>query len=89
MAIQIQTRKQRGERIAPQDIEQINPSTFYVRSQSGKGGYSVTRFGQNWMCDCPDNRYRHLPCKHIHAVESKHPSKSAWPYPLGLWEAPK
>ena len=71
MATQILTRKQRGERIIPQDIEQINPSTFWVRSQSGKAGYSVTMFQGKWTCDCFDHKFRGIKCKHIYAVESK------------------
>jgi hypothetical protein len=89
MATQIQTRKQKGDMIAPEDIEQINPQTYFVRSQTGRSGYAVTRAGRNWVCDCPDHKYRQVECKHIHAVETKYPSVSAWPFPLGLWEAPQ
>jgi hypothetical protein len=88
MATQVLTRKQRGERIAPEDVEQINPSSFFVRSQSGRSGYSVTRVGQSWECDCPDNRYRGVKCKHIYAVESYLPEQTADAhFALNLWEA--
>ncbi|MGA2523799.1 MAG: SWIM zinc finger family protein [Candidatus Bathyarchaeia archaeon] len=69
MATQILTRKQRGEKIIADDIEEINTNSFFVRSQSGKSGYSVTRTGQSWACDCFDFKYRGLPCKHIFAVQ--------------------
>jgi hypothetical protein len=77
------SRKERGDRILPQDIEQINPSTFWVKSQSGGGGYSVTLFGGKWTCDCPDHRFHQAKCKHIFAVEDVGSGR------LGLWEAQK
>jgi len=92
MATQILTRKQRGDMIAPEDIEQINPSSFFVKSQRGRGGYSVTKAGQSWACDCFDHKFRGIKCKHIHAVESqasKLPFNPAQRFVLGLWEAPK
>ncbi len=55
MATQIQTRKQRGDKIAPEDIVELNPSSFFVKSQSHGSGYSVTRVGRDWTCDCPDH----------------------------------
>jgi hypothetical protein len=67
-------------------LEKVNFSTFWVKSQSGKGGYSVTNFNGVWSCDCPDNRYRQIKCKHIYAVEaSVSGAGKSW---LGLWEAP-
>jgi hypothetical protein len=89
MATTVQTRKERGEHILPQDIEQVNPSTFWVKSQSGKGGYSVTLFQGRWACDCPDNRYKGAKCKHIYAVESSLSEQIADArFVLNLWEAP-
>jgi hypothetical protein len=87
MATQILTRKQRGDMIAPEDIEQINSSSYFVKSQAGHSGYSVTRVGQRWSCDCPDFRFRQIKCKHIHAAEAKYPPVPSWS--LGLWEAQK
>ena len=92
MATQIQTRKQRGERIAPEDIVELNTSSYFVKSQTGNSGYSVTRVGQSWACDCFDHKYRGVKCKHIHAVEariSEYSTNPTWPFPLGLREAPK
>jgi hypothetical protein len=92
MATQIQTRKQRGDMIAPEDIVEMNASSFFVRSQTGKSGYAVTRGGQDWVCDCPDHKYRQVECKHIHAVQtqiSKLSTEPVWSCPLGLWEASK
>ena len=53
MATQVLTRKQMGDMIALEDIVELNPQTYFVKSQSSRGGYSVTRFGQSWTCDCP------------------------------------
>ena len=92
MATQIQTRKQRGEQIIADDIEQINPESFWVKSQSGKGGYSVTMFQGKWTCDCFDHKYRQIKCKHVYAIEtyiSEHSAKSVQRFSLGLWEAQK
>jgi hypothetical protein len=92
MATQILTRKQRGERIAPEDIAELNPSSYFVRSQTDRSGYSVTRAWRDWMCDCPDHKYRGVQCKHIHAVEARIQGQSAelnHRFSLGLWEAPE
>lgn len=88
MATQVLSRKQRGEQIQPQDIEQINPETFWVKSQSGRGGYSVTLFRGKWTCDCADFKFRQIECKHIHAVLQQTSQEPNWLYLLGLWEAP-
>jgi hypothetical protein len=86
VATQILTRKQRGERIAIEDIEQLNQDTFFVKSQRGKSGYSVTRTGKSWACDCCDFKYRQLPCKHIHAVLNIMEQQGLNSrYKLGLW----
>jgi predicted nucleic acid-binding Zn finger protein len=88
-ATQLLTRKQRGERITPQDIVQINQSSFFVKSQIGRSGYSVTRVGQDWMCDCPDFKFRQGKCKHIFAVESANAKSTLkWKFSLNLWKMP-
>jgi transposase-like protein len=50
-------------------IKRIDASTYKVKSQSGNGWYLVLRKGLEWNCECPDYVYRHVVCKHIHAVE--------------------
>ena len=42
---------------------------YTVKSQSGNGEYAVTKIDDEWICQCPDNTYRHVECKHIHAVK--------------------
>jgi transposase-like protein len=61
-------------------IQRLNKMTYKVRSQSDPSKwYSVIRvYGSEkfpkwykeggWTCDCPDHSFRHVTCKHIHAV---------------------
>jgi transposase-like protein len=64
-------REQRGEAIAklPNQIRRIDQYTYVVKSQSGRGEYTVCLSENEWHCECPDNKYRHEKCKHIFAVE--------------------
>ena len=64
------TRAERGQTIAQQSdqIKRIDELLYIVKSQSGNGEYTVNKVDGEWLCDCPDNTYRHVPCKHIHAV---------------------
>jgi hypothetical protein len=84
MATHVLSRKQRGDMIASEDIVQINPTSFFVRSQSGTSGYAVTMVGQRWSCDCPDHKYRQIQCKHIHAVIAAK-SETGLSRSVGLW----
>jgi transposase-like protein len=64
------TRKERGQAIAHLNgqVKRIDELLYVVKSQSGNGEYTVNKVNGEWLCDCPDNKYRHAPCKHIHAV---------------------
>ncbi len=64
------TREQRGQAIVELtgQIQRIDENFYTVKSQSGNGEYAVTKIDGEWMCECPDNKYRHVKCKHIHAV---------------------
>jgi putative transposase len=65
-------RETRGLAIAEAKEKQITfvEENFYtVKSQSGNGEYAVSMVGHEWICECPDNKYRHVKCKHIFAVE--------------------
>jgi putative transposase len=71
MATQLQTtREQRGEAIAKLSgqIRRVDESLYTVKSQSGNGEYCVTKVNGEWLCECPDNKFREVKCKHIHAV---------------------
>lgn len=64
-------RMQRGIAIAnmPNQIKRIDAKTYFVKSQSNHGEYSVSKDTDGWKCECPDHVYRHVKCKHIFAVE--------------------
>jgi transposase-like protein len=65
------TREERGEAIAKlsNQIQRVDEQIYTVKSQSGNGEYCVTKVCGKWICECPDNKYRHVKCKHIFAVE--------------------
>jgi transposase-like protein len=67
----ITTRAERGQAIAQtsNSIRRIEENFYTVQSQSGNGEYAVTRIDGEWVCECPDNKYRHVECKHIHAIK--------------------
>jgi putative transposase len=66
----ITTREERGEAIAKlsNQIQRVDDLAYTVKSQAGNGEYCVTKVCGDWVCECPDNKYRHVVCKHIHAV---------------------
>lgn len=68
---QIEARQQRGRAIADSEsqILHFEESFFTVKSQSGNGEYAVCKVNGEWVCECPDNKYRNVKCKHIYAVE--------------------
>jgi putative transposase len=52
-------------------IEKVDEATYIVKSQSGNGKYVVTKNNGDWMCTCPDFKFRNAECKHIHSVRMK------------------
>ncbi|HMK94662.1 MAG TPA: IS6 family transposase [Candidatus Limnocylindrales bacterium] len=64
------TREQRGKIIAQHEgqVKRIDDFLYVVKSQSNNGEYTVNKVDGEWICACPDNAYRHVACKHIHAV---------------------
>lgn len=64
------TRQERGQAIAQTvgQVQRVDEITYTVKSQSGNGDYCVTKVCGEWVCECPDNKYRNVKCKHIHAV---------------------
>ena len=65
------TREERGQAIAQVrgQVVRIDDRTYRVKSQTHHGWYTVSRVGEEWVCECADNVYRHLICKHIFAVD--------------------
>ena len=50
-------------------IVRLSGLKYKVRSQSGNGSYLVAMNNfHEWECECLDYQYRHVTCKHIHAV---------------------
>jgi putative transposase len=70
MAQVLTPRQERGQTIAQHNgqVTRIDDMLYIVKSQSGNGEYTVNKIDGEWFCTCPDNTYRHVPCKHIHAV---------------------
>ena len=65
-------REERGLEIVNRkgkQIKSIDEFNYGVLSQSGNGSYLVSRIEGEWICDCPDHRFRRVKCKHIFAVE--------------------
>jgi len=50
-------------------IETVSDYDYEVLSQSGNGTYLVSHTEDEWICECPDHRFRGVKCKHIWAVE--------------------
>ena len=62
-------REEKGLVIAATSRIEKNKLSWKVPSQSGNGSYVVNLDQGEPFCTCPDFEARHLPCKHIHAVE--------------------
>jgi transposase-like protein len=54
---------------AKNQVSCVEENFYTVLSQSGNGEYAVTLVDSEWMCECPDNKFRNVKCKHIFAVE--------------------
>ena len=67
----INDREERGKAIAQGNgqVRRIDENHYAVKSQSRHGEYTVSRKGDEWVCECPDNHWRHTICKHIFAVD--------------------
>lgn len=64
-------RMERGLEIANKSsqIKRIDECNYEVLSQNGNGTYVVSHTENNWVCSCPDSRFRKVKCKHAWAVE--------------------
>ena len=60
----------RGHQMIERGIEpkQLSQNKFEIPSQSKDLYYIVTSYANSWSCTCPDFTFRHVSCKHIHAV---------------------
>lgn len=63
-------REEKGKQIAQkQDVTRIRSDYYIVKSQTTLRQYNVVKIDDSWKCSCPDHTFRHICCKHIHAVE--------------------
>lgn len=64
-------REERGLAIAhmEEQITRIDDYTYTVKSQSDMGEYIISKVDGEWICECPDNKYRHVKCKHLYAID--------------------
>jgi putative transposase len=60
----------RGHQMIENGIEpkQLSQNKFEISSQSKDLNYIVTSYANSWSCTCPDYEFRHVTCKHIHAI---------------------
>ena len=60
----------RGAQMIENGVEpkQLSQNRFEIPSQSKDLNYIVTCYANSWSCTCPDHQFRHVTCKHIHAV---------------------
>jgi len=63
-------REERGLEIFNRNnIRGVDGFSYRVLSQSGNGSYTVSNVDGEWVCECPDHKFRGLKCKHAWAVE--------------------
>jgi transposase-like protein len=63
-------REEKGKEIAKRhDLIRIRDDYYHVKSQTTNREYDVIKTGDSWHCNCADHTFRHVCCKHIHAVE--------------------
>ncbi|MGI0102928.1 MAG: IS6 family transposase [Nitrosotalea sp.] len=66
----ITNREEKGKQIAlKSDLIRVSDYHYRVHSQTTKRDYDVIKVGDKWECNCADHVYRHVCCKHAHAVE--------------------
>ena len=63
-------REEKGKQIASRhDLIRVSDYHYRVHSQTTNREYDVIRTDNVWHCNCADHTFRHVCCKHIHAVE--------------------
>ncbi len=62
---QLQTRQERGYKIAQKQQVKATQDGWLVKSQSGNGFYRVSDI---FVCNCPDSELHKTTCKHAYAV---------------------
>lgn len=69
--VETNPRQEKGKKIAQKSnqIKRVDEFTYSVKSQTSHVYYSVIKTESGFVCNCPDHTFRHVCCKHIHAVE--------------------
>jgi len=62
-------RETKGKAIPQNDITRMDETHYQIKSQTSDKIYNVIATEKGWFCECPDHIFRHVCCKHIHAVE--------------------
>lgn len=67
---EINPREEKGKQIAlKSDLIRVSDYHYHVHSQTSNRDYDVIKTDSVWHCNCADHIYRHVCCKHIHAIE--------------------
>src|SRR5689334_17580558 len=79
----MENREEKGKEIAQKQdqIKRIDDNWYQVKAQSLSfdSWYDVVINEKGIVCDCPDNQWRKLKCKHVYAVEfSRTIRKEIW-----------
>ncbi|HEY7570943.1 MAG TPA: hypothetical protein VH796_06215 [Nitrososphaeraceae archaeon] len=72
MTTELTAREMRGLEIANTlALQRLNKLTYRVHSQTDPSKWYIATqtYKEGWICECRDYAYRHLECKHIHAVK--------------------
>lgn len=63
-------REEKGKEIASRhNLTRISDNLYHVKSQTTDKEYNVIKINEKFVCNCADHTFRHVCCKHIHAVE--------------------
>ena len=66
----LSNRELKGQKIAlKSDLIRLSDYHYHVHSQTTNRDYDVIKTNDKWSCNCADHKFRHVCCKHIHAVE--------------------
>lgn len=71
-AKKLSVREEKGKTISEkhEQVKRLDENHYSVQSQTTQHKwYDVVAMESGWVCNCADHTFRHLCCKHIHAVE--------------------
>lgn len=67
----LELRAVKGKEIAESfgAVTRLDETTYKVKSQRTNAIYEIVSTERGWICNCPDQKYRGVKCKHVWAVE--------------------